>query len=201
MESAVNSSPDFGAVCWQGMRLCPVCGKPAKIGNGICFWRLHAGNVTVDDVYKVLPFQDAFFHVDLLTGVVLKALLKVLNMDDSYISTDPDPPPSKLFDAIFVTFVRRFGSQYLDLSFHISVYEVVSRNRCLLPHTYCYLTEGGMRHNGEQDVPSVTAALSKLTSTRIVPLPFQPNAQTPSTDTDMFLQWAGSSLGAPCSSS
>ena len=75
---------------------------------------------------------------------VLKALLKVLDEDDDYVTTDTDPDPAATFDALFVRF----------------------------------------------DMAAAAAALSKLTATRVVPLPFRAGY----TDTAMLTQWANNSI-------
>ena len=64
---------------------------------------LYQGNVTVDDIYKILPFKDVFMVIRRQTGTVLRKLLASLNQQ-GFVSTDPTPASEQLFDAFFVHF-------------------------------------------------------------------------------------------------
>jgi len=108
---------------------------------------LYQGNVTVDDIYKILPFRDTFLTVRNLNGKVLQGLfdklnrqpppLKMQNMvglpassfDAFYAATDPKPSSTALFDAFWVSFDSPFVTKALN--------EVT--NSTHVPEAYTYL--------------------------------------------------------------
>eukprot|EP00656_Telonema_subtile_P006369 TRINITY_DN12935_c0_g1_i1.p1 TRINITY_DN12935_c0_g1~~TRINITY_DN12935_c0_g1_i1.p1 ORF type:complete len:400 (+),score=112.51 TRINITY_DN12935_c0_g1_i1:92-1291(+) len=87
-------------------------------------YSLYKGNVTADDVFKVLPFQDKFFAVRRLTGKTLKALLAALNAqppplliggeESYYATTDATPEDSAVLDAFWTSFDNPFVTKALN---------------------------------------------------------------------------------------
>lgn len=128
--------------------------------TGSLRYDLYKGNVTVDDIYKVLPFRDSLFVVRGVSGSNLTKLLSMLNGaeveadsrsqwtprrprlgvehgklfgDGAYISTNNAPSESILYDAFFVQFDRPIITEYLV-------------SCCLLTHPLLFLTAVGCMH-------------------------------------------------------
>ena len=133
---------------------------------------LYQGNVSVDDVYKILPFRDTFSaSARSFNGSTLRAVLARLNSK---------PPPLG----------RRRGQRGL------------SRSSAGASGGDCYVSTDDTPNPsvmlsvvvGRFDRPYVVEAIEAVTGMAVSVGDYRPGL----TDTDAMLAWAGEALGQPC---
>eukprot|EP00750_Incisomonas_marina_P015692 INCI1851.1.p1 GENE.INCI1851.1~~INCI1851.1.p1 ORF type:complete len:588 (-),score=85.56 INCI1851.1:107-1789(-) len=151
--------------------------------TGSLRYDVYKGNVTVDDIYKVLPFRDSLYLVRGVSGSNLTKLLSMLNGADVEV-----PAPLEVL-AHWTPRRPRFGVEHgnpLDNGAYISTNDAPS---------------GFMSYDAffvHFDAPVIAEYLGQISG---APVSVESVTQGPATDTDLMLNWANTSLPKRCSNS